>query len=54
MEPIGPPPEDRPPLGQRLLDNMFLLLIVGIAVMLVVYTGWGLWEITSLPPATLP
>ncbi len=48
------PSEERPPLGQRLFDNMFLLLVLGIAIMAVVYTGWGLWEILSLPPATLP
>ena len=48
------PPRDEPvPLGQRLFDNMFLLLGAGLLVMLVVYTGWGLWEIASLPVAPL-
>ena len=42
------------PLGQRLFDNVFLLLIAGILVMAAIYTGWGLWEILTLPPATLP
>lgn len=42
------------PLGQRLFDNIFLLLGLGLLVVFVLYTGWGLWEITSLPPATLP
>ena len=42
------------PLGQRLFDNVFLLLVAGIVVMLVVYTGWGLWEVLTLPPAQLP
>lgn len=42
------------PLGQRLFDNMFLLLAAGILVMVVLYTGWGLWEITSLPMSALP
>jgi len=46
--------DDRVPLGQRLFDNIFLLLGVGLLVVFVLYTGWGLWEITSLPPATLP
>jgi hypothetical protein len=41
-------------LGQRLFDNVFLWLIAGILVMAVVYTGWGLYEILTLPPATLP
>ena len=42
------------PLGQRLYDNWGLLMIVGIVIMAVVYTGWGLWEIYSIPKATLP
>ena len=45
---------DTVPIGQRLFDNVFLLLAAGILVMALLYTGWGLWEITSLPPATLP
>ena len=44
----------RPPLGQRLFDNVFLLVGAGLLVMLVLYTGWGLWEVTSLPPSPLP
>jgi hypothetical protein len=47
-------PAERPPLGQRLFDNVFLLLVVGLLVMFVVYTGWGIWEIVSMPKATLP
>ncbi|MFN2376380.1 MAG: hypothetical protein ABR538_07565 [Candidatus Binatia bacterium] len=42
------------PLGQRLFDRPFLLLGVGLAVMFVFYTGWGIYEILSLPTATLP
>jgi Rrf2 family protein len=49
-----PAPPERPPLGQRLMDNPILLLILGILVMFVCYTGWGLWEIVSLKPAPLP
>jgi hypothetical protein len=43
-----------PPLGQRLFDNMYLLLVLGVAVMLVVFTGWGIWEVVSMPKGTLP
>lgn len=51
----GPPPgAEELPLGQRLFDSPFLLLVAGIVVMLVLYTGWGLWEIYSLTPAPLP
>lgn len=42
------------PLGQRLFDNPFLLLIAGIVVVALFYTGWGLYEILTLPPAPLP
>jgi hypothetical protein len=42
------------PLGQRLFDNMYLLLILGVAVMLVIFTAWGLYEILSMPKGTLP
>ena len=46
--------DEIPPLGQRLFDNPWLLLVSGIVVMVVLYTGWGLWEILSLTPAPLP
>lgn len=42
------------PLGQKLYDSPFLLLIAGILIMFIFFTGWGLWEILSLPPAPLP
>jgi hypothetical protein len=45
---------DRVPLGQRLFDNVFLLLAAGLAVMFVVFTAWGLWEILRMPTGTLP
>jgi hypothetical protein len=58
---MADPPLSRPdrpaeeiPLGQRLFDSPFLLLAAGIVVMVVFYTGWGLWEIYSLSPAPLP
>ena len=50
-----PQREDREvPLGQRLLDRPFLLLVAGLVVMFGFYTIWGLVEIASLPAATLP
>jgi len=48
------PGSEAVPLGQRLYDRPFLLLIAGIVVMVVFYTGWGLWEIMRLPEAPLP
>ncbi len=47
-------PDESPPLLQRLFDNIFLLLAAGLVVMFVVYTGWGMWEILSMPQGTLP
>jgi hypothetical protein len=56
MEPKrGTGPEEQAiPLGQRLYDNWPLLMVAGIAIMAVIYTGWGLWEVFTMPPATLP
>ena len=42
------------PLMQRLFDRPFLLLILGVAVVGVFYTLWGLFEILTMPQATLP
>lgn len=47
-------PEYQVPLGQRLFDSPWLLLTAGLAVMFIFYTGWGLYEIFSLPQAPLP
>ncbi|MEO8478756.1 MAG: hypothetical protein ABI542_03915 [Gemmatimonadota bacterium] len=51
-DPSSPP--EHVPLGQRFFDNMFLLLALGMVIMFTVFTGWGLWEIYSMPTATLP
>lgn len=50
----GSSPPDEIPWGQRFFDRPFLLLFLGILIMAVFFTGWGLWEISSLPPAPLP
>ncbi|HEX6249974.1 MAG TPA: hypothetical protein VFZ56_00915 [Gemmatimonadaceae bacterium] len=47
-------PHEPIPLGQRLFDNVFLMLGLGLLIMFVVFTAWGLWEIYTLPPAELP
>jgi len=46
----APAPEDIP-LMQRILDNPFLLLVLGIAVPAVFYIIWGIIEITQIPIA---
>lgn len=54
MEPDDTQPAEPVPLGQKLYDSPFLLLVAGLVIMLISFTGWGLWEIASLPTATLP
>lgn len=46
--------QEEVPWGQKLLDRPFLLLIAGMVVMVLFYTLWGVYEIYSLPTATLP
>jgi hypothetical protein len=53
-DPESAPPPEVMPLGQRFFDNIFLLLALGVVVMFALYTGWGMWEILTLPQATLP
>ncbi len=42
------------PVGQRLFDRPFLLLVAGLVVMFLFYTAWGMWEILTLPEGRLP
>lgn len=45
-------PESEPlPLMQRVLDNPFLLLVLGIAVPTLFYIVWGIMEIIQIPIA---
>lgn len=39
------------PLIQRLLDNPFLLLFLGVLIPMVVYTLWGVIDILTIPAA---
>lgn len=54
----NPENSDRPgaqdehiPAMQRLLDNPFLLLFLGVATPAVLYLIWGIMEIISIPIA---
>jgi hypothetical protein len=49
-----PARDEEIPLGQRLCDRPYLLLVAGMVVMFVFYTGWGLLELASLRDAPLP
>lgn len=39
---------------QRLMDNPWLLLALGVIVPFISYTLWGMLEIASMPAAKLP
>jgi hypothetical protein len=46
--------EEKPvkiPLAQRVLDNPFILLFIGIFVPAVFYIIWGVMEIVNIPIA---
>ena len=45
------PEDEQIPFMQRLLDNPFLLLFLGVAVPTVFYIIWGIMEITQIPIA---
>ena len=50
--PSGGSGEDEPiPFMQRLLDNPFLLLFLGIAFPAVFYLVWGVMEVAQIPLA---
>lgn len=45
-------PDSEPlPFMQRVLDNPFLLLVLGIAVPTIFYIVWGIMEIIQIPIA---
>jgi hypothetical protein len=41
----------RIPIFQRILDNPFILLFVGVVVPTVFYIIWGIMEIATIPLA---
>ena len=47
----APDAVERVPFMQRVLDNPFLLLFLGVAIPTVLYTLWGVMEIASIPIA---
>lgn len=38
-----------PHFMQRVLDNQWLLLALGILTPTVIYTLWGLWDVINIP-----
>lgn len=47
----GPPSSERIPVMQRVLDNPFLLLFLGVTLPTVLYVIWGIMEIVQIPIA---
>lgn len=45
---------DKPPLLKRVLDNTWLMLVLGVLVPLISYTLWGWIELLNVQPAALP
>jgi hypothetical protein len=41
----------RVPMMQRILDNPFLLLFLGVTIPTVLYVIWGVMEVASIPLA---
>jgi hypothetical protein len=42
---------ERVPVMQRVLDNPFLLLFIGVTVPAVFYLMWGIMEVAQIPIA---
>ena len=51
MEQTEQPQVVRIPVMQRILDNPFLLLFIGVVVPTVFYIIWGIMEIVTIPIA---
>jgi hypothetical protein len=43
--------DERIPVMQRVLDNPFLLLFLGVVIPAVLYVIWGVMEIVQIPIA---
>jgi len=46
--------ETKPPLLKRLMDNPWLLLVLGVVIPMLSYTLWGWIELLFVPVAQLP
>ncbi|MGB5338245.1 MAG: hypothetical protein WBO06_04030 [Gammaproteobacteria bacterium] len=50
-DPANDSDEERIPVLQRMLDNPFLLLFLGVTMPTVFYIIWGVMEIVTIPIA---
>ena len=44
-------PTEQIPVMQRIIDNPFILLFIGVVVPTVFYIVWGIMELVSIPLA---
>lgn len=53
MNDMNTPPEgeERIPVMQKVLDNPFLLLFLGVVMPTVFYVIWGIMEVVTIPMA---
>lgn len=51
VNPPRPGVAEREPVMQRVLDNPFLLLFLGVTLPTVLYLIWGVMEVASIPLA---
>ena len=51
MNPAPAESPERIPMMQRVLDNPFLLLFLGVTIPTVLYILWGVMEVASIPLA---
>ncbi len=51
VNPAGAPAEadERVPFMQRVLDDPFLLLFIGVTIPTVLYVVWGVMEVATVP-----
>ena len=49
--PQGATKQEPIPMMQRILDNPFLLLFLGVTIPTVLYILWGVMEVASIPLA---
>ena len=43
--------QERVPIMQRIIDNPFLLLFIGVVFTTVLYVLWGIMELVTIPIA---
>ena len=51
QDPSGAGDEEKVPLIQKLLDNPFLLLFLGVMIPMIVYVLWGVIDSLTIPHA---